>query len=73
MSVPANGLEGSAGTAAATDAEGTVIMGNQLEKPETASYPSPAERAKGMVMFESVLSKLTDKKFPVFSNGLLSW
>lgn len=57
MGASANGLEGSAGTAAATDAEGTAIVGNQPEKPETASYPSPGERAKRMITFESVLSK----------------
>lgn len=51
MGAPANGLEGSTGTAAGADAESTAIVGNQPKKPETASCPSPGERAKMMVIF----------------------
>lgn len=51
MGAPANGLGGSAGTAAGADAESTAIVGNQPKKPETASCPSPGERAKIMVIF----------------------
>lgn len=57
MAGPVNRLEGSAGTAAGADAEGTAIAGNQLEMPDSASCPSPGERARWMVMFKSVLSK----------------
>lgn len=57
MAGPVNGLEGSAGTAAGADAEGTAIAGNQLDMPDSASCPSPGERARWMVMFKSVLSK----------------
>lgn len=51
MGAPANRLERSAGTAAGADAEGTALMAIQPEKPQTASCPSPGERAKRMVMF----------------------
>lgn len=51
IGVPANELEGVLEQLLVLMAESTDVVGNQLEKPETASCPSPGKTAKRMVMF----------------------